>query len=384
VLRTAAILDKVVDLPPVMALPGNHDWYDGLASFRRNFCESWVQRDARSGEELIAVPPSDQRDDVGGWGAFQSRSYFAVQLSPRWWLWAVDSQLDAPIDAEQLSYFRGARRHLGDAKVILCTATPSWLEAERAGTETYSAEADSPLYTLLWFIDRVLGHAERHRIRLVPHRRPAPLRPLHLHRAHPAARHGAGDPRALLPRAGDLRRGRRVPRVHPTTCRGSSRSRCGRGRAAPARPRGSSAPAAYPRRHDVTGDRALPVPLRRVAQRTFAPGADRRGRRRAVPHLPPALADGLAAGVAVLGRDRHRRRAARVLRRLGRQRRAAPPSPTMGDRAAASSATRSRTSSPRGWWRRWSPRSSSTRRGRRGTGTCSRSCCWWRSARRSS
>src|SRR6185295_4392287 len=38
---------------------------------------------------------------------------------------------------------------------------------------------------------------------------------LHLHRAHPAARHGAGDPRALLPRAGDLRRGRRVPRVHP-------------------------------------------------------------------------------------------------------------------------------------------------------------------------
>jgi len=70
VLRTAAILDKVVDLPPVMALPGNHDWYDGLASFRRNFCESWVQRDAPPGEELIAVPTPDERDDVGGWGAF--------------------------------------------------------------------------------------------------------------------------------------------------------------------------------------------------------------------------------------------------------------------------------------------------------------------------
>ncbi len=167
VLRTAASLDGVVDLPPVMALPGNHDWYDGLASFRRNFCESWVQRDAPPGEELIAVPAPDRRDDVGGWGAFQSRSYFAVQLSPRWWLWAVDSQLDAPIDAEQLSYFRGARRHLGDAKVILCTATPSWLEAARAGRGTYSAEADSPLYTLLWFVDRVLGHTERHRIRLV-------------------------------------------------------------------------------------------------------------------------------------------------------------------------------------------------------------------------
>jgi Calcineurin-like phosphoesterase len=167
VLRTAAGLDGVVDLPPVMALPGNHDWYDGLASFRRNFCESWVQRDAPPGDELIAVPAAELRDDVGGWGAFQSRSYFAVQLSPRWWLWAVDSQLDAPIDAEQLSYFRDARRHLGDAKVILCTATPSWLEGARAGKGTYSAEADSPLYTLLWFVDRVLGHAERHRIRLV-------------------------------------------------------------------------------------------------------------------------------------------------------------------------------------------------------------------------
>jgi Calcineurin-like phosphoesterase len=168
VLRTAASLDGVVDLPPVMALPGNHDWYDGLASFRRNFCESWVQRDAAPGEELIPVPAPGLRDDVGGWGAFQSRSYFAVQLSPHWWLWAVDSQLDAPIDAEQLAYFRAAARHLGDAKIILCTATPSWLEADRAsrGT-TYSAEADSPLYTLLWFVDRVLGHAERHRIRLV-------------------------------------------------------------------------------------------------------------------------------------------------------------------------------------------------------------------------
>jgi Calcineurin-like phosphoesterase len=168
VLRTAANLDGVDDLPPVMALPGNHDWYDGLASFRRNFCESWVQREAPPGaEQLIAVPAPDRRDDVGGWGAFQSRSYFAVQLSPQWWLWAVDSQLDAPIDAEQLSYFRGARRHLGDAKVILCTATPSWLEAGRASTGPYLAETDSPLYTLLWFIDRVLGHAERHRIRLV-------------------------------------------------------------------------------------------------------------------------------------------------------------------------------------------------------------------------
>ena len=131
--------------PPVVALPGNHDWYDGLSSFRRNFCQSWVK-----GRDPDATGPRPisrlHADDVGGWAAFQSRSYFAVQLRPGWWLWGLDSQLDAPIDAEQLAYFRDARRELApDDDVILCTATPSWLEA--AGTEPFSTAAETPLVT---------------------------------------------------------------------------------------------------------------------------------------------------------------------------------------------------------------------------------------------
>jgi Calcineurin-like phosphoesterase len=168
VLRTAANLAEVRQNPPVIALPGNHDWYDGLAAFRRNFCESWVIRghsyEPLPAPQTTAVPPPSKRDDVGGWGAFQSRSYFAVQLSARWWLWGLDSQLDAPIDAEQLAYFHDARRLLGDADIILCTASPSWLEA--AGPKVYAAMADTPFYTLLWFIERVLG-PERDRIRVV-------------------------------------------------------------------------------------------------------------------------------------------------------------------------------------------------------------------------
>ncbi|MGI5128216.1 metallophosphoesterase family protein [Pseudonocardia sp. CA-107938] len=171
VFRAAASLDRVRGMPPVVALPGNHDWYDGLAAFRRNFCESWVLRTrphlAEPHPVVTPVPPPDARDDVGGWGAFQSRSYFAIALSERWWLWAVDSQLDAPIDAEQLAYFRDATTLLGDAKIILCTASPSWLEAGDARHDMYSAESDTPLYTLLWFLDRVLGDADRHRVRLV-------------------------------------------------------------------------------------------------------------------------------------------------------------------------------------------------------------------------
>jgi hypothetical protein len=168
VFRAAANIAEIRHSPPVVALPGNHDWYDGLAAFRRNFCESWVLRGHRYvpslGPTTTDVPAPENRDDVGGWGAFQSRSYFAVQLSPQWWLWGLDSQLDAPIDAEQLAYFHEARTLLGEADVILCTAAPSWLEAH--GPRAYSAMADTPLYTLLWFVDRVLGE-QRDRVRLV-------------------------------------------------------------------------------------------------------------------------------------------------------------------------------------------------------------------------
>jgi hypothetical protein len=169
-LRIVGQLAGIQGLPPVAALPGNHDWYDGLAAFRRNFCESQLNRKVESG--LHDLPGSAERDAVGAWGAFQTRSYFAVKLRPGWWLWAVDSQLDAPIDMEQLNYFRSAAVEVrkGRDRIILCTATPSWLEAERQKEaerrEAYVAGPDTPFHTLLWFIARVLG-ADADRIRLI-------------------------------------------------------------------------------------------------------------------------------------------------------------------------------------------------------------------------
>ena len=91
----------------------------------------------------------------------QSRSYFAVRLSPTWWLWGLDSQLDKPIDGVQLRYFRTAAEMVGDdQKIILCTATPSWLEAEHG-----APEKDGPLFTLTWFLQRM--PEVRHKVKLV-------------------------------------------------------------------------------------------------------------------------------------------------------------------------------------------------------------------------
>jgi len=93
--------------PDMYALPGNHDWYDGLVSFLRLFCAGgWI----------------------GGWKTRQRRSYFALKLPNDWWVFAIDIQLDTYIDDVQLDYFRAQRIGPGD-KVILLTAKPSWVKA---------------------------------------------------------------------------------------------------------------------------------------------------------------------------------------------------------------------------------------------------------------
>jgi len=93
--------------PEMFATPGNHDWYDGLVSFLRLFCANqWI----------------------GGWRTRQRRSYFALALPGKWWIWAIDIQLDTYIDDVQLQYFTDLKIGPGD-KIILMTAKPSWIVA---------------------------------------------------------------------------------------------------------------------------------------------------------------------------------------------------------------------------------------------------------------
>jgi Calcineurin-like phosphoesterase len=102
-----AALPFVGENPPrLYAIPGNHDWYDGLTNFIRIFCRGqWI----------------------GGWHTTQERSYFALQLPHRWWLWAIDIQFDTYIDEPQLEYFQSAKALLQDGdRLILATGKPSW------------------------------------------------------------------------------------------------------------------------------------------------------------------------------------------------------------------------------------------------------------------
>ena len=103
--------------PELLAIPGSHDWYDGLVNFSSIFC-----RGRR----------------IGGWQTTQARSYFAVRLPHRWWLWGIDLQFGDYLDETQVAYFAEATAsHMepGD-RIVVCLAKE--VESGRKGTEVSS------------------------------------------------------------------------------------------------------------------------------------------------------------------------------------------------------------------------------------------------------
>jgi len=107
------------DAPHLYAIPGNHDWYDGLTSFTRQFCQQrWI----------------------GGWRTWQRRSYFAIKLPHDWWLFAIDVQLQSDVDQPQIDYFcqiADVMKKEGAKHVILCSAEPTWVYNETKGKDAY-------------------------------------------------------------------------------------------------------------------------------------------------------------------------------------------------------------------------------------------------------
>ncbi len=99
--------------PTLFAIPGNHDWYDGLTNFLKVFC---------------------QERNIGKWKTQQKRSYFAIKLPQRYWIWGIDIQLNSEIDQPQKNYFKdiAAKDMQAGDKVILCTAEPSWIFKQRS------------------------------------------------------------------------------------------------------------------------------------------------------------------------------------------------------------------------------------------------------------
>lgn len=100
------------DPAPILLIPGNHDWYDGLVNFLAIFCR----------EKPAAL---------GRWRSGQRRSYFAVKLTEKWWIWGIDISLVRDMDQPQAEYFVAIAECMPDgANIILCSAEPGWYKAE--------------------------------------------------------------------------------------------------------------------------------------------------------------------------------------------------------------------------------------------------------------
>jgi hypothetical protein len=116
--------DPKIERPKLFLIPGNHDWYDGLVLFLAKFCRG-------------------RPTPFGCWHATQHRSYFALHLPGNWWIWGIDVQLSEDIDAPQADYFVAiAKAMQKDAKIILCSAVPSWLMAEGTGDDAFYRSLD--------------------------------------------------------------------------------------------------------------------------------------------------------------------------------------------------------------------------------------------------
>jgi len=106
---------------PVFMIPGNHDWYDGLMMFLAFFCRARPTRTKRV-----------------QWRTPQRRSYFALRLTDKWWLWGIDIALNADLDQPQADYFAAvAKRMPPGSHIILCGAEPSWYKADIDGAASY-------------------------------------------------------------------------------------------------------------------------------------------------------------------------------------------------------------------------------------------------------
>lgn len=117
----------------VFAIPGNHDWYDGLGQFYSLFCAA---------------------DMLDGSRVDQTCSYWSVDLHPRWEAWGLDIGLSETLDPSQKAYFKQRRVEFDVSErrgLILCVSKPFWEsddggEIEEAVEEILPTEAEAVVY----------------------------------------------------------------------------------------------------------------------------------------------------------------------------------------------------------------------------------------------
>jgi hypothetical protein len=101
----------------LVGIPGNHDYYDSLDGFNRQFRRpSTGDRKSVAGRPpLLAIPTFRRR---------QEASYLAMRLPFDWWLWGLDTE-EGEIDFRQLEFFNDIQSRYQPKKLIVATPEPT-------------------------------------------------------------------------------------------------------------------------------------------------------------------------------------------------------------------------------------------------------------------
>ncbi len=97
----------------IYAIPGNHDYYNFLDGFGRQFRKPITKT---AGEKSLL--------DLLGFDRFQECSYVALKLPFDWWFWGIDSQ-EGKLDKRQIHFFKKLYEGAAIKKLIVATPEPS-------------------------------------------------------------------------------------------------------------------------------------------------------------------------------------------------------------------------------------------------------------------
>lgn len=105
---------------PIFGIPGNHDYYDMLDGFRRQFRLPFpTQPDNANYSE--GVGPQLR---LHGFERFQETSYVALQLPFDWMMWGLDTEV-GKIDERQRDFFKSVNDGRIPDKLIVATSAPT-------------------------------------------------------------------------------------------------------------------------------------------------------------------------------------------------------------------------------------------------------------------
>lgn len=102
---------------PIFGIPGNHDYYDVIDGFGRQFARPTSEEETENREGLkpqLSIP---------GFKRCQTASYLALKLPFDWWLWGLDNEIGR-LDIRQQEFFKGLIAKRPD-KLIVATPEPT-------------------------------------------------------------------------------------------------------------------------------------------------------------------------------------------------------------------------------------------------------------------